>query len=120
MEFLNANTILYCEAWNDTVAFYKTVLSLPVSFSTDWFVEFKLSGSFRLSIADARRSTIKAGRGAGITLSLEVCDLEQKKAVLDELGVHSTSIQIHPWNARVFYLKDPEGHRIEFWQKIHQ
>ena len=22
------------------------------------------------------------------------------------------------WNARVFYLFDPEGHRIEIWQSV--
>lgn len=28
------------------------------------------------------------------------------------------SIRRHPWGALVFEIRDPEGRRIEFWQKI--
>ena len=52
-----ANTILYCEKWPETVAFYQTGLQLPVTVSKDWFVEFRLTETARLSIADASRTT---------------------------------------------------------------
>ena len=32
------------------------------------------------------------------------------------MGLEPTRIQEHPWDARVFHLFDPEGHRIEIWQ----
>ncbi len=117
MRFSSSNTILYCRAWRETVAFYKTILNLPVLFSTDWFVEFELSEGSRLSIADSGRTTVNDCSGAGVTISLEVNDLDRKKAYMDELGVNTTPVKAHSWNARVFYFNDPEGHRIEFWQK---
>ena len=64
-----ANTILYCHAWTETVAFYRDQLGLPITFESDWFVEFAPTGSARLSIADERRATIKSSHGAGITLT---------------------------------------------------
>ena len=57
------NTVLYCERWLETVAFYRTVLGLRVAFENDWFVEFQLAGSSFLSIADASRATIGAVDG---------------------------------------------------------
>jgi hypothetical protein len=33
------------------------------------------------------------------------------------MGLEPTAIENHPWNARVFYLFDPERHRIEVWQR---
>jgi catechol 2,3-dioxygenase-like lactoylglutathione lyase family enzyme len=111
-----ANTILYCRKWEETVRFYRDQLKLPVTFSTDWFVEFSLNGSTRLSIANEKRASIKTSRGKGITLSWEVDRVEREWADVQKNGLEPTPIQKHPWGARVFYLFDPEGTRIEFWQ----
>jgi catechol 2,3-dioxygenase-like lactoylglutathione lyase family enzyme len=111
-----ANTILYCSKWEDTVRFYRDQLKLPVTFSSDWFVEFSLNESTRLSIANEKRATIKTSRGKGITLSWEVDRIERAWAEVQKNGLEPTPIQKHPWGARVFYLFDPEGTRIEFWQ----
>ncbi|MBA3037753.1 MAG: VOC family protein, partial [Desulfobacterium sp.] len=56
---ISTNIILYCKEWEQTVRFYKDRLLLPVNFSTDWFVEFILTASSRLSIANEKRSSIK-------------------------------------------------------------
>ena len=69
---ITTNMILYCREWDKTVLFYKDQLRLPVNFSTDWFVEFRLTPISRLSIADQKRSSIKSCAGKGITLALEV------------------------------------------------
>jgi uncharacterized glyoxalase superfamily protein PhnB len=111
-----ANTILYCSKWEETVRFYRDQLKLPVTFSTDWFVEFSLNGSTRLSIANEKRASIKTSRGKGITLSWEVDRVERAWADVQKNGLEPTPIQKHSWGARVFYLFDPEGTRIEFWQ----
>ena len=50
-----ANTILYCQAWAATVAFYRDHLGLPMTHTSDWFVEFALTTTARLSIADEGR-----------------------------------------------------------------
>ena len=69
---LRANTILYCRAWAATVAFYRHLLGLPVGFENDWFVEFRLNDGAYLSIADARRASIAAVAGQGITLAWQI------------------------------------------------
>jgi len=114
--FKSANTILYCRQWETAVAFYRDGLRLPVSFSNDWFVEFIVSGNARLSVADDARASIKSSAGNGITLSLETGDLDAEWDLLVKNGLSPSPIKNHPWNARVFYVRDPEGRRIEFWQ----
>jgi catechol 2,3-dioxygenase-like lactoylglutathione lyase family enzyme len=111
------NIILYCKNWAQTVYFYRDLLALPVLFENDWFVEFGLNAASRLSIADENRSSIKSNNGAGITLALEVENIESLWEQMGNAKLNPTAIRKHPWNARVFYLFDPEGHRIEVWQK---
>jgi len=82
----STNTILYCTNWEATVEFYETGLKLPVLSSTEWFVEFKLNESSRVSVADEARTSIKSGGGKGLTLSLQVDDIEQTREELMEAG----------------------------------
>lgn len=117
-KLITTNVILYCRKWDQTVCFYKDLLQLPVIFSTDWFVEFRLNPASRVSIADEKRSSIKSCGGKGITLALEVEDIMAVQEYMEKIGLKPTKVSLHPWNARVFYLFDPEGHRIEIWQPI--
>jgi catechol 2,3-dioxygenase-like lactoylglutathione lyase family enzyme len=109
-----ANTVLYCDQWEATASFYRNVLALDVEHESDWFVEFRLTDTAFVSIADARRATIDAVGGQGITLTLHTTALIETKALLDRSGITTTSIK-RRWGADVFYCRDPEGHRIEFW-----
>jgi len=108
------NTVLYCERWADTVAFYESVLGLDVAFRNDWFVEFGLTPTSFLGIADSSRATVAAVEGQGVTLTWRVPDLDRARAVLEAGGFDATETQ-RRWGASVFYCRDPEGHRIEFW-----
>jgi catechol 2,3-dioxygenase-like lactoylglutathione lyase family enzyme len=110
-----ANTILYCAAWDATVAFYRDQLGLPVTFASDWFVELALSDTARLSIADEHRATVKSGSGRGITLTFQVPDADTAWAACDAAGLSPTACRTHQWGARTFFLRDPEGHRVEVW-----
>ena len=74
IEFVNI--ILYCKKWNETIAFYKTKLKLPVTVSFEWFVEFRLNEFSRLSIANEERSSIKSSRGKGHTITMKVSDIK--------------------------------------------
>lgn len=114
--FKTANTILYCKKWAETVAFYRDRLGFPVNFANEWFFEFCLTDGSRLSIADESRASVKSCGGIGITLALETDAIETVWADLAESTLEPTEIKEHPWGARVFYLYDPEGHRIEIWQ----
>lgn len=108
------NIILYCRHWIETANFYKRILCLTVAFENDWFVEFQLTETSFLSIANSARATIDDVQGQGVTLTLEVTDLEKAKENLEAQGIITTTIQ-RKWNALVFYCHDPEGHRLEFW-----
>jgi catechol 2,3-dioxygenase-like lactoylglutathione lyase family enzyme len=111
----NANTILYCKKWQETVDFYQNRLRLPVNFASDWFVEFKLTETAHLSIADECRATIKSSGGAGITITLQVESITEAWQYLKNNGLTLEPIRELPWGAHVFYFLDPEGHRLEVW-----
>ena len=115
LTFTTTNTILYCQKWQATVAFYQNIFNLPVNFASEWFVEFELSATTRLSIADERRATVKSSLGRGITLTFQVENLQEAWQALRDKGGNPGPIRQHDWGAQVFYLADPEGHRLEFW-----
>ena len=114
----STNTILYCKKWPETVEFYRRILELPETFQSDWFIEFQLADTAHLSIADERRATIKSGHGAGITLTLQVDSADEIWQQLHAQGIDPQPVKNHAWGARVFYIFDPEGHRLEFWSEI--
>jgi catechol 2,3-dioxygenase-like lactoylglutathione lyase family enzyme len=114
---ISTNTILYCRHWQATVDFYRYRLQLPVTFTSDWFVEFQLTATTHLSIADERRARVKSSAGQGVTLTWQVEDIEQAWQTLSARRLTPGPIKEHPWGAWVFYFYDPEGHRLELWSK---
>ncbi len=112
----NANTILYCKKWQETVDFYKYRLGLSITHDSDWFIEFKLTETAHISVADEQRASIKSSGGAGITLALQVESATRTWEYLRNNGLEIGPVREHPWGARVFYFFDPEGHRIEVWE----
>ncbi len=114
-QVIRVNTILYCEKWADTVAFYKTGLKLPVTVAQDWFIEFRLTDTTCLSIADATRTTKNSSGAQGHLITFQVRDLKETRIWLCCAGLAPTPIETHPWGAKVMYLDDPEGNRLEFW-----
>jgi catechol-2,3-dioxygenase len=114
MKIKAANTILYCKRWQETVDFYKNGLKLLVISSNDWFVEFKLNEMSRLSVANEARTSIDSGDGKGITISLQVADIDQMRIELMDTGITPTPIK-EVWGSKAMYIHDPEGNRLEFW-----
>ena len=114
MKFKAVNTILYCKKWQETVDFYRYGLKLLVISSNDWFMEFKLNEMSRLSVANADRTSIKSGDGNGITISLQINDIEQTQTELMEAGIAPAAIK-DVWGSKAIYIRDPEGNRLEFW-----
>jgi catechol 2,3-dioxygenase-like lactoylglutathione lyase family enzyme len=113
-----ANTILYCREWEATVAFYRDRLGLPVTYAGEWFVEFALTATARLSVADERRASVKSAGGAGITLTFQVADAAAVRTAFESAGLTPGPLKRHAWGATVFYLHDPEGHRLEVWSPL--
>ena len=114
---LSTNVILYCRSWRETVEFYRDRLQLPVTLSKDWFVEFRLTPSAHVSVADERRARIKSSAGQGMTLTWQVEDIEAAWQALHARGVAPDPIRDHPWGGRAFHFHDPEGHRLEIWSQ---
>lgn len=114
MQIQSANTILYCRKWEETVVFYQRGLELPITVSTEWFVEFMLTETARLSVADESHTSIKSANGKGITIGLQVADILTARSQLQAAGLNPTALR-EIWEAKAFYVFDPEGNRIEFW-----
>jgi predicted enzyme related to lactoylglutathione lyase len=112
-----ANTILYCDAWSETVAFYRDRLGLTASFQTDWFVEFEVTSGCFVSVADSRRASIAPGDGRGITLSWQVSDVAATAERLRERGVDVGPIR-RRFDSPVVDLFDPADNRIELWSRV--
>lgn len=115
LDVKSANTILYCNKWKETVEFYRDYLQLPVIYASDWFVEFELTDTARLSVANEMRATIKSGAGIGITVTMQVESADEAWQQLHGRGLVLEPVRDHAWGARVFYFRDPEGHRLEIW-----
>ena len=96
------------------VAFYHVGLGLRINVQNEWFVEFQLTTSSHLSVADESRATIKSSNGQGITIGLQVADIEAAHARFVAAGLSPTKIR-KIWGSAAFYVFDPEGNRIEFW-----
>lgn len=111
-----SNTILYTDRWSDTVAFYRDALGFEVAFQNAWFVEFSVAADAFVSVADASRSTIAAGTGAGLTLSFEVDDLEAVRVDLVRAGAAAGELGSR-FGASTLDVYDPVGNRLEFWSR---
>ena len=108
------NTILYCEKWSETVAFYRDLLRLSSTFENDWFVEFEIAPGSSVSVADAARASIASGDGRGLTLSWQVPDVAAAGDVLRSRGVDVGPVRLR-FGSPVVDLRDPAGNRIELW-----
>lgn len=100
------NTILYCDKWQETVAFYRDTFAFPVSYQNDWFVEFRMTDHAYFSIADERRASVHSVGGQGITLSWQVSNLSAMRTALVTQGISVSEIR-KKWGASLFYLNDP-------------
>lgn len=113
-----ATIILPCRHWLPTVRFYRDGLGLPVLAEDAWYVEFRITSEASLSVTDAAKATVDHIGGQGITLRWRVPDLAEVRKQLVHRSLQPSGIRT-VMNAAVFYVTDPEGHRIEMWSKDH-
>ncbi len=109
------NTVLYCRHFDSCIDFYGRQLGLPVVFRTDWLVEFEVNAGSCLSVADVSRTRQPPTRG--VTITLEVEDAEALHARWDVAGLPVTELRAQPWDARGFFVFDPDDNRLEFWSR---
>lgn len=109
------NIILYCPAWAEVVRFYRDILGLPLAWQNEWLVEFQLTPTSFVSVADVTRTQQKPTQG--VTLTWQVADVAHWWAVWQARGAEPTAVQVK-WEARLFYLFDPAGNRLELWEEL--
>ena len=78
-------------------------------------MEFEVNDHARLSIANEQRATVKSGGGQGMTITFQVDKADDTWQRLQSKGIPLGEIKDHPWGGRSFFLRDPEGNRIEVW-----
>ncbi|MBF0226808.1 MAG: VOC family protein [Desulfobacterales bacterium] len=83
----------------------------------EWFIEFKLNETSRLSIANEERTSVRSSCGKGLTITMRVVDIKETLSFLEKEELNPTPIKDHPWGAKVIYIYDPEGNRLEFWSQ---
>ncbi len=49
---------------------------MTVSVAKDWFVEFQLTESSYLSVANTKNASFESSKGKGLTITLNVDDIE--------------------------------------------
>ena len=111
------HTVLICEQWEACISFYRDVLGFRVVDERERFIEFQVTPGARIGILrplDPARSKPGFGRDR-VILSICVDRIEEAHAELKARYPGIPAIRKHPWGARVFEFKDPEGWRVEFW-----
>lgn len=111
------NTILYCAAFAEAVEFYERRLGLPVVDRGSWLVELEAGPGMRISVADERRCSVKSAGGAGVTLTLEVDDADAAHRRLTAARAAPGAVEDYAGGARRFFVRDPEGNRVEIWSR---
>ena len=111
------NTLLYVRRFADCVAFYRDGLGLPEAFANAWFVEFTVNPGACLSVVAKGSTRMRDTPFSAQTLTFEVGDADSARAALLARGLAPGTTRRHGFGARVFYLRDPEGNRLEFWSR---
>ena len=115
------------ERFDDTVAFYRDVLGIPIRADAGVYVAFD-AGGFELGIygrsamADIVPSLPRdpEANSDGMLINLEVDDLDATLAGLRARGVDFEN-EAHDqpnWGMRVIHMRDPEGNLIELYERL--
>lgn len=109
------HTVLICEKWEECVSFYRNVLAFPVVDERERFVEFQVAPGARIGILRPLHPERPERSHDRVIVSICVVSVEEAHSELKARCPDLPPIRKHPWGARVFELRDPEGWRLEFW-----
>ncbi|MDJ0535734.1 MAG: VOC family protein [Xenococcaceae cyanobacterium MO_207.B15] len=106
---------------NKTVEFYHQFLGLkPEPYIPNAYAEFKLE-KLRLAIFKPKASNViefNNSTGSGLSICLEVVDLEVAIAILTTMGYPPPGDIITASHGREIYAYDPTGNRLILHQQI--
>lgn len=96
--------------------FYGEVLGLSLVMDHGWIRSYASAESMAVQLGVAS----EGGSGTPVpTLSIEVDDLDQALARMDEAGVPLEYGPVEePWGVRRFYVRDPFGHLVNILQHV--
>jgi catechol 2,3-dioxygenase-like lactoylglutathione lyase family enzyme len=109
------HTVLVCREWDACVSFYRDILRFEAVDSREGFVEVRVHPGAYIGLIRQKTAEDPGTPDTRIILSFRVEDLDTIHEILRERRINVTGIQLHPWGARLFELRDPEGRRLEFW-----
>ncbi len=117
------NILLWVQENKLSEKFYKK-LGFEIIASTDAYSEILL-GRFQITLVNMRDEdefsgdslTSLKGRGMYIYIKVDDVDKEHERQIKLDLNP-STKPRNWEWGNREFILKDPDGYKLCFWQKI--
>jgi uncharacterized glyoxalase superfamily protein PhnB len=118
------NALYWVNNLNKSIDFYRNV-GLVIKRNTSHYAELELNG-FGITlvpIADAepefRPDAQASEKGKGMYLYVEVMDVDAKHVELKKTGITTaTEPRDWEWGNREFIVKDPDGYKLCFWQKL--
>lgn len=114
--------IHYVESLTRSVTFYRDVIGLRVRIEGDGYVEFETANT-KFSLFERSKLPQLIGREGGDPpcgeIGFLVDDVDSEAERLRHLGVEILTGPVdRPWRERTLHIADPDGHVIEFAQKL--
>lgn len=116
------HVILFCADLEASVAFYRDAVGLEHRFSEHGYAEFATEGT-RLGLFERSRVPVLIRRPPGAPgptseIVFVVEDVAAEARRLVALGLEVTGPLDRPWGHRTVHVLDPDGHVVEFAQRI--
>ena len=114
--------LLYIRNVNNSADFYKSI-GFEISKKTESMIVAKL-GDFEMHCHDQSTVAFNADskinlKGTGVFIYIEVEDIDiYHKSLIDKRLKPSSMPRDWPWGNREFAIRDPDGYKIVFFQKI--
>lgn len=111
---------LASESFEELVKFYQMLLGqTPHLYAPENYAEFAIPGGLHLAIFTPRqdhRQEFAAQSSGGMSLCLEVGDLERAIAHLESLEISTSGLIVQASHGREIYAYDPDGNRLILYQ----
>jgi len=112
------HTVLFCREWDACVNFYRDILGFEEVDTRAGFVEVQVTPESLIGLLRHKKEDGAINLDTSIILSFKVGNVGKMHQRLSKRCKGVTELKRHPWGARLFELRDPEGRRLEFWTPL--